>query len=92
MLAAGALAIVYPLALFFMNSLKTDAQFIVDPRELPTQWAFRNCVDAWVQADMGRLILNSAFVSTVSTPLAILLSSMFASASTPTDFRAEDSS
>jgi raffinose/stachyose/melibiose transport system permease protein len=77
-LAAGALAIVYPLALFFMNSLKTDAQFIVDPLGLPTQWAFRNYVDAWVQADMGRLILNSAFVSTVSTLLAILLSSMFA--------------
>jgi raffinose/stachyose/melibiose transport system permease protein len=77
-LAAGALAIVYPLALFFMNSLKTDAQFIVDPLGLPTQWVFRNYVDAWVQADMGRLILNSAFVSTVSTLLAILLSSMFA--------------
>jgi hypothetical protein len=77
-LAAGALAIVYPLALFFMNSLKTDAQFIVDPLGLPTEWAFSNYVDAWVQADMGRLILNSAIVSTISTLLAILLSSMFA--------------
>jgi raffinose/stachyose/melibiose transport system permease protein len=77
-LAIGALAIVYPLVLFFMNSLKTDAQFIVDPLGLPTHWAFRNYVDAWVQADMGRLILNSAFVSTVSTLLAILVSSMFA--------------
>ena len=78
MLAAGALAIIYPLALFFLNSLKSDAQFIVDPLGLPTQWEFSNYVTAWVQADMSRLILNSFLVSTASTLLAIVMSSTFA--------------
>jgi raffinose/stachyose/melibiose transport system permease protein len=77
-LAAGALAIIYPLALFFLNSLKSDAQFIVDPLGLPTQWVFSNYVTAWVQADMGRLILNSFLVSTCATLLAIVMSSTFA--------------
>jgi raffinose/stachyose/melibiose transport system permease protein len=77
-LAAGALAIVYPLALFFLNSLKTDAQFIVDPLGLPVQWEFGNYVAAWIQADMSRLIFNSLLVSTASTLLAILMSSTFA--------------
>jgi raffinose/stachyose/melibiose transport system permease protein len=77
-LAAGALAIIYPLALFFLNSLKSDAQFIVDPLGLPTQWEFQNYVAAWFQADMGRLILNSFVVATASTLLTILMSSTFA--------------
>ena len=74
----GALAIVYPLAVFLINSLKTDAQFIVDPLGLPSYWAFENYAKAWVAADMGRLIVNSLVVSVTSTLLAILLSSMLA--------------
>jgi raffinose/stachyose/melibiose transport system permease protein len=77
-LATGTLAIIYPLALFFLNSLKSDAQFIVDPLGLPTQWEFKNYVVAWVQADMSRLIFNSFLVSTASTLLAIVMSSTFA--------------
>ena len=77
-LAGGALAIIYPLALFFLNSLKSDAQFIVDPLGMPTQWVFSNYVTAWVQADMARLIFNSFLVSTCSTLLAIVMSSTFA--------------
>jgi raffinose/stachyose/melibiose transport system permease protein len=77
-LAFGAVAIIYPLAVFLMNSLKTDQQFITDPLGLPSYWAFGNYVTAWVKADMGRLILNSLVVSVASTALAILLSSMLA--------------
>jgi raffinose/stachyose/melibiose transport system permease protein len=77
-LAFGALAIIYPIAVFLINSLKTDQQFIVDPLGLPSYWAFSNYVTAWIKADMGRLILNSLFVSVCSTALAILLSSMLA--------------
>ena len=77
-LGFGTLAIVYPLALFLINSLKTDAQFVVDPLGLPSYWAFENYVIAWKLADMGRLIVNSLVVSIASTALAVLLSSMLA--------------
>ena len=77
-LAFGTIAIFYPLALFLINSLKTDAQFVVDPLGLPSYWAFENYVLAWNQADMGRLILNSLIVAAASTALAVLLASMLA--------------
>ncbi len=77
-LAFGALAVFYPLAVFLINSLKTDAQFIVDPLGLPSYWAFENYVTAWNKANMGQLIVNSLVVSISSTLLAILLSSMLA--------------
>lgn len=78
MLAFGALAIFYPLVIFLVNSLKTDAQFVVDPLGLPTYWAFENYVTAWIKADMTRLIFNSLVVSAVSTLLAIIGASMLA--------------
>jgi raffinose/stachyose/melibiose transport system permease protein len=77
-LVFGALAIAYPLAVFLINSLKTDAQFITDPLGLPSYWAFENYAKAWIEADMSRLIVNSLVVSVTSTLLAILLSSMLA--------------
>jgi raffinose/stachyose/melibiose transport system permease protein len=77
-LAFGAVAVFYPMVVFLTNSLKTNAQFTVDPLGLPSYWAFENYVAAWNKADMGRLILNSVVVSIASTLLAILLSSMLA--------------
>lgn len=78
LLLFGAVAILYPMAIFLGASLKTNADFLVSPLGLPQHWAFSNYATAWQKAEMGRLILNSLIVSIASTALAILLSSMLA--------------
>ncbi len=77
-LTLGAIAVLLPLAVFLLNSVKTNAQFTVDPLGLPTEWAFGNYITAWQKANMGRLILNSLVVSLATTALTILLASMLA--------------
>lgn len=77
-LAVGAFAVLYPMGLFLINSLKTSAEFMVAPLAWPTHWAFENYVTAWDKANMGRLIGNSALVSAATTVLTILLASMLA--------------
>ncbi|MEO6014730.1 MAG: carbohydrate ABC transporter permease [Devosia sp.] len=77
-LALGAAAVLYPMGLFLINSLKTNAEFVLSPLAWPTHWAFENYAEAWDKANMGRLILNSVIVSVTTTILTILLASMMA--------------
>jgi len=77
-LAFGALGVLYPIGLFLVNSLKTNAEFVVTPLSWPSVWAFENYVVAWQKARMGRLIVNSAIVSFATTILTILFASMLA--------------
>jgi len=77
-LGLGALAVLYPIGLFFINSLKTNAEFVVAPLALPSYWAFENYAEAWNKANMGRLIGNSLVVSLATTVLTIVLASMMA--------------
>ena len=55
-LAFGAVAVLYPMGLFLINSLKSNAEFVVAPLAWPTHWAFENYAEAWNKANMGRLI------------------------------------
>jgi raffinose/stachyose/melibiose transport system permease protein len=77
-LALGMLAIIYPLGIFLLNSVKTNAQFVVAPLALPNPWHFENYLEAWEKANMARLIGNSLLVSVATTVLTILLASMLA--------------
>jgi raffinose/stachyose/melibiose transport system permease protein len=77
-LALGVLAVIYPIGLFLLNSVKTNAQFMVEPLSLPNPWAFENFIKAWDKANMTRLIGNSLVVSVATTALTILLASMMA--------------
>jgi raffinose/stachyose/melibiose transport system permease protein len=77
-LALGMLAIIYPLGIFLLNSVKTNAQFVVAPLALPDPWHFGNYLEAWEKASMARLIGNSLLVSVATTVLTILLASMLA--------------
>ena len=77
-LALGALAVLYPMGLFLINSLKTNAEFVVAPLALPSYWAFENYLEAWNKANMARLIGNSVLVSVATTILTVLLASMMA--------------
>lgn len=77
-LALGALAVIYPIGLFLINSVKTNAEFVLTPLSMPQHWAFENYVTAWNKANMSKLIGNSVLVSVSTTVLTILLSSMLA--------------
>ncbi len=89
-LAIGAVAVIYPIGLFLINSLKTNAEFVVAPLAWPTHWAFENYIEAWNKANMGRLIGNSAIVSVATTALTIVLSSMLAFGLHAFRFRGQD--
>jgi raffinose/stachyose/melibiose transport system permease protein len=77
-LGFGALGVLFPILIFVSNSLKTNAEFVVNPLGLPAHLTLSNYTAAWDKANMGRLILNSLIVSVISTFLSILLSSMLA--------------
>lgn len=77
-LTLGMLAIIYPIGIFLLNSVKTNAQFVVEPLALPDPWHVANYLEAWQKANMSRLIGNSLLVSVATTVLTILLASMLA--------------
>jgi ABC-type maltose transport system permease subunit len=52
-LALGAFAVMYPIGLFLINSLKTNAEFAVAPLAWPKVWAWENYLEAWDKANPG---------------------------------------
>lgn len=74
-LGIWAMITTYPFLWLMLTSLKSTYQLYNDPFGLPTVPHLQNYVDAWVQAQMGRLSLNSFVVAAVSTVLAMFLAS-----------------
>lgn len=70
-LMAFAISIIVPIAWVFFASLKTPAEFFMNPWKLPDSFYFQNFVDAFHQAKMGQYFLNSLIVT--GTALIILL-------------------
>ena len=66
-----------PLVWVALSSFKTTQEFQMNRLGLPAVWFFKNYPQAWQIGNMGTLILNSVFYTTVST-LAIILLSMAA--------------
>ena len=64
----------YPLFWMFINSLKTNSEFLNNPSyALPTTWAWENYVIAWEVANLSTTILNSAIATFPSLVLIVLL-------------------
>lgn len=51
-----------PVVWIITGSLKTRAQFYIDPWSLPSHWQFHNYVDAFVTARVGDYLVNSLIV------------------------------
>lgn len=64
---------------YLMTSLKTNTEFLTrDPWSLPAHLHFGNFVEAWSDSGLGRLVVNSLYVTTVSVAVGIAVSTMAA--------------
>jgi raffinose/stachyose/melibiose transport system permease protein len=68
-----ALLVLYPFAVLFFGSLKTDGEFFADPVGLPKVIRWSNYVQAWQSAHIPQYTWNSAIV-TAGTLLLTLFS------------------
>lgn len=68
----------FPLLWLFITALKTNAEYFESPFSLPKTPQWQNFVNAFVDAGMGRQIINSLVVSFSAVALNLLLSSMAA--------------
>lgn len=68
----------FPLIWVMISSVKSTDEFLTDPRGLPTSFHFDNFSRAWSEANMGRFLLNSVIVISMSVPLTMLLGAMAA--------------
>lgn len=66
--------VVYPLVWVVLGSFKTQNEFLSEPFwTLPSHWGFGNYVTAFVRADLGQYLLNSALTVFPALFLALLL-------------------
>lgn len=72
------LVYLYPLVWVFINSFKNNTELYINPWGLPTNFSWQNYVYAWSVGKLGRAMLNSFIVTTVSVIFAVLFSSMAA--------------
>jgi ABC-type glycerol-3-phosphate transport system permease component len=64
---------------YLMTSLKTNSEFLTQsPWAPPSHPRFANFVEAWRDSGLGRLVLNSLYVTTVSVTVGITVSTMAA--------------
>jgi ABC-type glycerol-3-phosphate transport system permease component len=63
----------YPVVWTLLNSLKTSGDLYAAPWSVPNPAHFENFVAAWLQGQLGHAFLNSAYVTTVSVGLMLLL-------------------
>lgn len=64
---------------FLLTSVKSNRQFLTQsPWRLPEQVHLSNYADAWIGSGLGRMVLNSLYVTTLSVGSALVLSTMAA--------------
>ena len=66
---------VYPILWLIVQSFKTTQEYMLNSKlALPENWFFRNYPIAWRNADLGTLILNSIFYTSITVSSIIALS------------------
>lgn len=71
-----ALYTIFPLLWLFVTALKTNAEYFQSPFSFPKVPQWHNFVDAFIDARMGRQIINSIVVAFGAVLLNLLLSGM----------------
>ena len=66
----------FPLLWLFITSLKTNAEYFDNPFSLPAVPQWQNYVNAFQQANLGRMISNSVIVAITATVINVLVASM----------------
>lgn len=80
----------FPLVWMLYSSFKTNQEIALSPLGLPGVWRWGNLVEAWQLGRLGRLYLNSLFVTSVSVTAIVLISSLAAYAFARLQFRGRD--
>lgn len=70
-LIALAISIIIPVAWVFLASIKENSEFYNSPWTLPDGFYIQNFVEAFVEANMGKYLMNSVIVTALA--LAILI-------------------
>ena len=69
------ISILYPLVLTLMISVKTPADFTINPTGPPARFYWQNYVAAWSKGNFSLLMINSVIVTAATVILTILLAS-----------------
>jgi raffinose/stachyose/melibiose transport system permease protein len=77
-LVFGAALALFPLALMALNALKSSIQITTSPLSLPHGVRWDNFTHAWVDAQLGRALLNSAQVTATTIIVVCATGSMAA--------------
>ena len=78
---------VFPVIWLAIASLKTNGELMANPFSLPRVWQFKNYIKAITVSGIGRMMLNSVFISMAATALNILITSMGAYSVSRFEFR-----
>lgn len=70
------LVFITPLIFTILSSFKTNNEIFSTPFALPTIYHFKNYVEAWKNAKIGKYFFNSVIISLSTVVLTALLSSM----------------
>lgn len=80
----------FPLAWMLYSSLKTNQEIFAHPFSLPASPQWSNLVDAWTAGQLGRLYLNSLFVTGSAVLIVVALASLAAYAFARLSFPGRD--
>ncbi len=87
-LACMALIVLFPFYFMIISSLKTLEEYRLSvPTLWPEQFIFRNYVDAFTTANLGRLFLNTLLVGVVCTLISLIITVLTAFAFARLEFK-----
>ena len=76
----------YPTVWMILSAFKSNREIFRDPFGLPDTWRWSNFAEAWEQAGLGGLYLNSLIVTAAAVTLSVLCATAAAFAFTRTEF------
>lgn len=79
-------AMFYPTVWMVLSAFKSNREIFRDPFGLPDEWRWTNFSEAWTQAGLGGLYVNSLIVTAVAVTLSVLCATAAAFAFTRTEF------
>ncbi len=87
-LTCMALIVLFPFYFMIISSLKTLEEYRLSvPTLWPEQFIFRNYIDAFTTANLGRLFLNTLFVGVVCTLISLVITVLTAFAFARLEFK-----
>jgi ABC-type glycerol-3-phosphate transport system permease component len=79
-------AVFYPTVWMVLSAFKSNREIFRDPFGLPDEWRWSNFAEAWNEAGLGGLYLNSLIVTVAAVTLSVVCATAAAFAFTRTEF------